>query len=301
MKITVLVDNYTLIDEYYFGEPGWSLYIEDGDSKILFDTGYSDIFMANAEKMGIDLGQIDTIVFSHGHNDHTRGFRYFVDEYGDTDEAGCPGGLLKNIKVVAHPGCFEKKVELGYSFGNPFVKEDFGAPYSLQTMSELCQLQATKEPVRISENITYLGEIPVAFDFEERKAMDLHQGDCNYDPDMDLATQATTWTEDKCYDDSALAYTTDNGIFIITGCSHSGICNIIEHAKKVCGDDRILGVMGGFHLFEVDDRLRSTMDYFKRNNIEKLLPAHCVSFHAKAAINQMKKISEVGVGFTLEI
>lgn len=44
MQLTVLVDNNTLIDRYYLGEPGVSYYIEDGDAKILFDVGYSDIF-----------------------------------------------------------------------------------------------------------------------------------------------------------------------------------------------------------------------------------------------------------------
>ncbi|MCD7874407.1 MAG: hypothetical protein LUH17_05460 [Acidaminococcaceae bacterium] len=44
MQLTVLVDNNTLIDRYYLGEPGVSYYIEDGGAKTLFDVGYSDIF-----------------------------------------------------------------------------------------------------------------------------------------------------------------------------------------------------------------------------------------------------------------
>ena len=54
MKITVLVDNYTYIDEYYLGEPALSYYIECDHHKILFDVGYSNAFMVNAEKMKID-------------------------------------------------------------------------------------------------------------------------------------------------------------------------------------------------------------------------------------------------------
>lgn len=49
MKLTVLVDNNTFIDEYYLGEPAVSYYIEDEGTKILFDTGYSDIFIKNAK------------------------------------------------------------------------------------------------------------------------------------------------------------------------------------------------------------------------------------------------------------
>ena len=50
MGITVLVDNNTFIGKQYYGEPGWSVYIECDNKKILLDTGYSDVFIKNAEK-----------------------------------------------------------------------------------------------------------------------------------------------------------------------------------------------------------------------------------------------------------
>ncbi len=55
MKLTVLVDNNTLIDRYFYGEPGISYFIADEDKRILFDVGYSDVFIRNAQKMNIDL------------------------------------------------------------------------------------------------------------------------------------------------------------------------------------------------------------------------------------------------------
>jgi len=73
MKIHILVDNNTLIDRYFQGEPGVSYYIEDENMNILFDAGYSDVFIKNARKMQLDLYNIDTIVISHGHLDHTWG------------------------------------------------------------------------------------------------------------------------------------------------------------------------------------------------------------------------------------
>lgn len=66
MKLKVLEDNNTFIDEYYLGEPGVSYYIEDGDEKILFDTGYSSVILKNASKMNIDLNKINKLVISHG-------------------------------------------------------------------------------------------------------------------------------------------------------------------------------------------------------------------------------------------
>ena len=62
MKLTVLVDNNTIIDRYFRGEPGVAYYIECDDKKILFDTGYSDLFYLNALKLGIDLRMLDAAV-----------------------------------------------------------------------------------------------------------------------------------------------------------------------------------------------------------------------------------------------
>lgn len=76
--------------------------------------------------------------------------------------------------------------------------------------------------------------------------------------------------DDYILDDSALVYNSTQGIFIITGCSHSGICNIIEYAKRVCNNQNVLGVIGGFHLFDVDIRLKSTIQYFAENKISEL-------------------------------
>ena len=62
MRLKVLVDNNTFIDEYYLGEPAVSYYIEDEDTKILFDTGYSNAFIKNAKKMEIDLITIPLLI-----------------------------------------------------------------------------------------------------------------------------------------------------------------------------------------------------------------------------------------------
>ena len=77
MKITILVENNTRIDKYLLSEPALSLFIETENKKILFDTGYSDVFIKNAKTLDIDLNQITDIVLSHGHDDHTGGLRFF--------------------------------------------------------------------------------------------------------------------------------------------------------------------------------------------------------------------------------
>jgi len=266
MKLKILEDNNTFIDMYYLGEPAVSYYIEDGEDKILFDVGYSDAFLKNAEKMNVDIDNINKVVISHGHDDHTGGLKYFFDK-------------KRNIELISHPESFNyKEDDTGLYIGTSLSKEQ---------LSKLCKLNLTKEPIQVSKHITYLGEIPILNDFEPR-----------YTVGKSIINGEKV--DDNIEEDSALVCKGDNGLFIITGCSHSGICNIIEYAKKVCKDNRILGVIGGFHLFENDDRLKNTINYFKDNNIKYLYPCHCVSLKAKIEIAKQLEIHEVGVGLELE-
>ena len=226
MKLKVLEDNNTFIDMYYLGEPAVSYYIEDGENTILFDTGYSNVFLENAKKMDINLNRISKLVISHGHNDHTGGLKYFFKE-------------KRNIELIAHPECFNyKEDDTGVYIGSSLSKEE---------LSKVCKLNLSKEPIQISEHITYLGEIPTFNDFEKRCA-------------IGKSIINGKKVDDIIKDDSAIVYKSDKGLFIITGCSHSGICNIIEYAKKVCKDERIYGIIGGFHLFENDYRLKCTIN-----------------------------------------
>ena len=77
MRITVLIEN-TACDERYCAEHGLSLYIETTGKRILFDTGQSDAFLANAARLGIDLRTVDFAVLSHGHYDHGGGLKAFL-------------------------------------------------------------------------------------------------------------------------------------------------------------------------------------------------------------------------------
>ena len=73
MKLILLVENNSLYDTFFHAEHGFSAYVEDEGKKILYDTGYSDAFIKNAEQMNIDLTDLDYVIVSHGHYDHCRG------------------------------------------------------------------------------------------------------------------------------------------------------------------------------------------------------------------------------------
>ena len=81
----------------------------------------------------------------------------------------------------------------------------------------------------------------------------------------------------KFLDDSGLCVNTEKGLIVISGCSHSGICNTIEYAKKVTKNNNILAVIGGFHLKEINEQTEKTIKYMKENNVENILLAHCTS------------------------
>ncbi|MBQ3078350.1 MAG: MBL fold metallo-hydrolase [Clostridia bacterium] len=171
--------------------------------------------------------------------------------------------------LVAHPACLTKRSEDG---------RDIGSPFQARELAAALPLQLTTEPLRLTKHIYYLGEIPRVTDFE-----------------------AGCLGDDPLPDDSALACLTPGGLFIVTGCSHAGICNIIEQAKAVTGEQRVLGVLGGFHLFGVTDQLRATADYFEREGIRALYPCHCVDFAAKAYLHSRIPIQEVASGMELQL
>jgi len=265
MKLTFLVDNNTYIDRYYFGEPALSFLVETEEKTLLFDTGYSDIFLKNAELMGIDLGKVDCVVISHGHVDHTGGLAAFAEAFG----TGRP--------LYAHRDAFLPKRAEGLNTGSPLSREELAALY---------ELHLGTEPVYISEKLLFLGAIPRHFAFEAPVMTgEVCTGE-GYVPDYDL-------------DDSALVYIGKEGLFIITGCSHAGICNIIDYARKVTGVDTVVGVAGGFHLFHRDERLSATVAYLKELNIRTLAPCHCVSLPARCEMMAAMDIPETGTGMVL--
>ncbi|MBU3184969.1 MBL fold metallo-hydrolase [Clostridium estertheticum] len=267
MKLKVLVDNNTYIDQYYCGEPAVSYYIEDDDVRILLDVGYSDLFITNSNALGVDLQRINAIIISHGHDDHTRGLKYYFKQ-----------NYKNRISIFAHPDAFKEKIVDNVKICSPVLTNE---------LKEKCNLVLSKDPIKVSKHMTFLGEIPQVNTFEKRKSI----GKQNVDG---------IFIDDYVLDDTALVYQSEKGIYIIVGCSHSGICNIVEYAKKVSNDNRVLGIIGGFHLFEVSEQVNKTIDYLKKNNIKELYPCHCTSFAVRAEIHKILPVKEVGVGLEIQ-
>jgi 7,8-dihydropterin-6-yl-methyl-4-(beta-D-ribofuranosyl)aminobenzene 5'-phosphate synthase len=277
MRLTVLVDNNTLIDRYFHGEPGVSYFIEDEGTRILFDVGYSDIFITNAQKMTINLLDIDFLVLSHGHLDHTWGLGPLIRLY---TEAAIEEIDHKKPTLVAHPLTLLTKTLNGL--------EEIGSLISEEKLSKHFRIKLSQEPVWLTEKLVFLGEIRRKNDFEAKKP-------------IGKIVKDELEEDDYLMDDSVLVYKSLRGLVIITGCSHAGICNIVEHAKEFCEDDRVVDIVGGLHLLDPpEEQLQGTLKYMRELQPTEVHACHCTDLNSKIALSKVVNLKEVGVGLTLE-
>lgn len=282
MKLTVLLDNNTLIDRYFLGEPGVSYLLETDGRRILFDTGYSDAFIKNAEKLRENLLDIDFLVLSHGHIDHTGGLDPLVKLFMERsfEDLSARSAVYKKPVLVTHPDTFlHKSAENGSGIGSLLTTD---------TLSLFFRLKLSSEPIYITERMVFLGEIERKNNFEAKKP-------------IGKILKNGTELDDYLLDDSALVYISEKGLVIITGCSHSGICNIIEYAKKVTGKTRIADVIGGFHLLNPSgEQMEGTVRCMRNLKPDVLHACHCTDLHSKMELARAAELEEAGTGFVLE-
>jgi 7,8-dihydropterin-6-yl-methyl-4-(beta-D-ribofuranosyl)aminobenzene 5'-phosphate synthase len=241
-------------------EHGLSYLIESDGKRILFDTGQSELYLRNAGIMKINMENIDTVILSHGHFDHGTGLEY-----------------LERGRLICHPGCFVKRFrgkDRSY-IGLRKTKEELSLKFTIVTSSE---------PYKISEKIFFLGEIPRLTDFESINTSFVFEDN----------------TPDFVSDDSAVAFSLPEGLFVVTGCGHSGIVNTLEYSKRVTGVNTIIGIMGGYHLKETDLQLDETIKYLKTNNIRHIIPSHCTELPALSSFYTNFRIRQIKTGDILE-
>ena len=185
--------------------------------------------------------------------------------------------FIENKKLITHPGSFSKR--FGKSDHRPI-----GLSLSKKEIQKKFELTETINHYQITKNLLFLGEIPRLNDFESQAtSFEFENGDDDFVPD-----------------DSALVAIVNNELVVITGCSHSGICNICEQAKKVTGFSKIKAVIGGFHLMHQNKQSFKTVKYFKNNQVEKLYPSHCTQLPALVAFYNSFGIGQVKTGMILE-
>jgi 7,8-dihydropterin-6-yl-methyl-4-(beta-D-ribofuranosyl)aminobenzene 5'-phosphate synthase len=244
--ITVLVDNRS-DDSRLYTEHGLSLWIEADGRRIIFDTGQSDILFRNAETLGIDLRKADTLVLSHGHYDHTGGVARLLE-------------INPALQVYCHPGIFIPR----------YSRQADGriTPIGLREQNAKALLHHidgitwTTQPVFLSKEIGITGPIPRRRDFEDTG------GAFFLDPEAQKP--------DPIEDDCAMWFMTSEGVTVVTGCSHSGLVNTLEHIRSFTGERHVGTVIGGLHLLHAsEERIEETCRYLQSAGIGRIVPCHC--------------------------
>jgi len=279
VDITVLVED-TVHQARMHAEHGLSLYIDAGGYRMLFDTGASALFLGNAKNLGLHLQDLDALVLSHNHYDHTGGVEFLVDLY-----ANAP-------RIFAHPKAFSQS----YAKSRTGAKAESGRkgaravgfPYPLGLtglQNRGIQLTTNRKPLEIHQDIRLSGEVPRNCPFEEA-------GDKFFlDPGL---TQP-----DELLDDQALIISTDRALIVITGCCHSGIVNTLKAVDSLFPGASLWAVVGGFHLLDAGaGRIRRSVDYLTSLNPQQVIAGHCTGFDALCSLRKAfgKRFQRLSVG-----
>jgi 7,8-dihydropterin-6-yl-methyl-4-(beta-D-ribofuranosyl)aminobenzene 5'-phosphate synthase len=319
LSVTILMDNYTdrLLPSFLpairapmimhgrflpapIAEYGFStiLDIKYNDDKkkniFLFDTGVSENgIIFNADIFGIDLNNIEAIILSHGHFDHCSGLLSVLKR------------VSKPINVIAHPDAFLKRW-LIYPDGNkarmPVLDEkeleNFGAKVRkirnvnfLPTNNDDLVVVVDDDVNDFSSPLMITGQIPRETSFEKGFPLQYAeiQGEKELIPDP-LVRE----------DQAIIVNLKQKGLVILTGCSHAGIINTLNYAKKLTKINKVFAILGGFHLTGgiYEEAIEPTIKELQKADPKYIIPCHCTGWKAtNRIIEEMpEKFIQTSVG-----
>jgi len=269
LKITTLADNLVLRAGLH-GQWGLSYLLEivdeEGDRrKVVFDTGNDrEPLLHNIKELEVDLGDVDAVVLSHGHGDHTVATVEVVEAAG-----GCP--------VYAHPHCF-----LPRFYVDRHGKRTRGGVPEGQGVEDIeaagGELVISAEAQEVVPGLWTTGQVPRITGFEMVSPPT--------DGGRRIVVVDGEERDDQILCDQAL-WTDVEGVgpWLITGCAHSGPVNTALHVMKLGGFTGLHGLIGGTHLVGRDDAyILKTIEELRRLDLSFLSPCHCTGFKAMAML-----------------
>jgi len=232
------------------------------EHRVLFDTGMSpDGLVDNMRRLGHSPKDLEAIVLSHGHLDHTTGMDGLMRTLGRA-----------NLPVFLHPEAWSRR-RLVLPGREPF---ELPTPSKSAIKGAGFEIIEEKQPSFLFDgSLLITGEVDRTTGFE--KGFPIHQAKRNGD-----------WQPDPLIldDQAAVLNVRGKGLVILTGCGHAGIVNILRYARRLTGVDRIYAVVGGFHLngplFE--PIIPQVCDALAELDPEVIVPAHCTGWKAVHAL-----------------
>ena len=264
-------------------EHGYSLAVtvhrNGGSDTILYDAGLTrDSTVHNLDVLGIDPKNLRAVVLSHGHADHHGGLEGLYGRVG----AG-------SMPLVLHPHAWrERKVVF------PNGEEIRLPPPSHQDLDrEGWQIVEEIGPsLLLDESLLVTGQVERVTDFEKGFPLQFAQAKEGWEPDA--------WIWD---DQAVVIHVRGRGLVVLSSCSHSGVINVLHHARRITGVDEIHAFVGGFHLTGglFEPIIPRTIDEIVSLSPDVVVPGHCTGWKAlhsvAAAAPEAFSSSNVGTTF----
>jgi 7,8-dihydropterin-6-yl-methyl-4-(beta-D-ribofuranosyl)aminobenzene 5'-phosphate synthase len=213
-NLVVLADNRKL-DESLESEHGLCVFLDTGTTKILLDTGASDLFIRNAERLEIDLTEIDYVFISHGHADHI-------------------GGLLPFLTINSKAKVLISEQALNQRF--------FSTRNGVKEIGNLLNLEPFRNRFLMIDQVTHLGGDLSVFHSESNLFS-------NPKANSTLFKDAGNGLVVDDFDHELVFCAGKEDVFVFTGCGHRGLLNILYTVERECGNTPGV-VFGGFHLLD---------------------------------------------------
>lgn len=223
-------------------------FFDDNTSRrTLFDTGWTfPPLLRNLQELGMPIDSIDWLALSHSHYDHTGGLGGVLAD---------PGG---RFSLIAHSEItrpvFSQRKALKYIGMEPLLLESF--PRS--------RLLLTRDPVEFLPDVWFSGTIPRVTSFEKPEwgVSVLENGSLRPDPEND--------------DSAIFINLPSKGVIVMTGCCHAGLINTLEAARTLFKDRPVIAAIGGFHLIDQEEEVRSkTVEHLDDYPELKVWSGHC--------------------------
>jgi 7,8-dihydropterin-6-yl-methyl-4-(beta-D-ribofuranosyl)aminobenzene 5'-phosphate synthase len=279
MKIITLIENSDG-KEGLRSEFGLSLHIEANGKKVLFDAGSSSTFAENAKRLGVDLGQVDIAVLSHGHYDHGGGLGAF---------------FLSNANALL----FLRTTADGDHYARFLLKKRYVGLDRAVLQANKARLKWVEKDIEIAPGLHLLTTIPDDEQRPQTGKMILVRTEAAYVPD--------TFTHEL-----AFVVKEPDGISVFTGCGHQGVLNMILAARRRFPDEPIKAVIGGFHLINnpvtggmagTPEETRRIGQRIKQLGCQRIISGHCTGRKASAILKQELKDEyfELSTGMIIEV